>query len=270
MKSATAYLGIKETQSHYARIADVYRSLRTTDSEPVLYIKEIIGDKGKITAADVGAGAGRYARLFFEHLGKESLFLYCYDTNEFMLESLEKYLDDHDIRNYTTKIAMAQELPIADKALDAIFCFNAIHFFNTPKFLRESARVLCKGSFLFIHTRTKTQSMKSIWGKHFPSFNQKESDLYKIDSLESEIEGTQGLELMEMKTFTLSRENSLKELTERAQSKHYSTFYLYGSQEFERSLTEFRKNIRESYKDPGKIKWSDEKTMYTVLRKQLG
>ena len=124
----------------------------------MLYIKEIIGDKGEITAADVGAGAGRYAS-FSLRSGQGNLFLYCYDTNEFMLESLEKYLDDHDIRNYATKIAMAQELPIADKALDAIFCFNAIHFFNTPKFLRESSRVLRKGS---IYTRTKTQSMKSI------------------------------------------------------------------------------------------------------------
>ncbi len=258
---------IKKTQGHYAQIADIYRSLRVTDSEPVLYIKEIIGDKGEITAADVGAGAGRYARLFFEHLGKKSLFLYCYDTNEFMLESLEQYLDDNDIRNYVTKIAMAQELPIPDNALDAIFCFNAVHFFNTPKFLRESTRVLREGSFLFIYTRTKAQSMKSIWGKHFPSFNQKESDLYKTERLDSEIEATQGLELMEKKTFTLARENSLEELTERAQSKHYSTFYLYESQEFERSLAEFRKNIKESYEDPGKIKWSDEKTMYTVLRR---
>ena len=56
-------------------------------------------------------------------------------------------------------------------------------------------------------------------------------------------------------------------MVERAQSKHYSTFYLYENQEFERSLAEFRKNIRESYEDPDKINWSDEKTMYTVLRK---
>ncbi len=258
---------IKKTQSHYARIADIYRSFRVTDSEPVLHITEMIGDRGEIKAADVGAGAGRYARLFFEHLGKERLFLYCYDTNEFMLESLEKYLDDHDIRNYATKIAMAQELPIGDKALDAVFCFNAIHFFNTPKFLRESARVLREGSFLFIYTRTKTQSMKSIWGKHFPAFNQKESDFYNTEKLETEIKSTKGLELVETKRFVLSRENSLKELVERAQSKHYSTFYLYESQEFERSLAEFRKNIRESYEDPDKIKWSDEKIMYTVLRK---
>ena len=258
---------IKKTQSHYARIADIYRSLRITDSEPVLYIKEMIGDKGKITAADVGAGAGRYARLFFEYLGKENLFLYCYDTNEFMLESLERYLDDHDIRNYATKIAMAQELPIANNALDAIFCFNAVHFFNTPKFLRESVRVLREGSFLFIYTRTRTQSMKSIWGKHFPSFNRKESDFYKTEMLESQIDATQGLELIETKTFTLARENSLKELTDRAQSKHYSTFYLYDSEEFEKSLGEFRKNIRKFYKDHDKIEWSDEKTMYTVLRK---
>ena len=258
---------IKKTQSHYARVAAIYRSLRVTDSEPVLYIKEIIGDKGEIKAADVGAGAGRYARLFFEHLGKENLFLYCYDTNEFMLESLEQYLEDHGIRNYATKIAMAQELPIGDEALDVVFCFNAIHFFNAPKFLRESARVLREGSFLFIYTRTKTQSMKSIWGKHFPSFNKKESDFYSTERLEAEIKSTEGLELIETKTFVLSRENSLQELVERAQSKHYSTFYLYESQEFERSLAEFRKNIRESYEDPDKINWSDEKTMYTVLRK---
>ncbi len=258
---------IKKTQSHYARIADIYRSLRITDSEPVLHIKEIIGDKGEIKAADVGAGAGRYARLFFEHLGKEKLFLYCYDTNEFMLESLEQYLEDNGIRNYATKIAMAQELPIADNALDAVFCFNAIHFFNTSKFLRESARVLRHGSFLFIYTRTRTQSMKSIWGKHFPSYNQKESDFYNTEKIEAEIKNTEGLELIETKTFVLARENSLKELVERAQSKHYSTFYLYETQEFERALAEFRKNIRESYEDPDKIKWSDEKTMYTVLRK---
>lgn len=258
---------IKKTQGHYARVAAIYRSLRITDSEPVLYIKGIIGNKGKIKAADVGAGAGRYARLFFEHLGKENLFLYCYDTNEFMLESLEQYLEDHDIRNYATKIAMAQELPIGDKALDAVFCFNAIHFFNAPKFLRESARVLRDGSFLFIYTRTKTQSMKSIWGKHFPSFNQKESDFYNTERLEAEIKETKGLELIETKTFTLARENSLGELTERAQSKHYSTFYLYENQEFERSLAEFGKNILESYEDPDKINWSDEKTMYAVLRR---
>jgi len=53
----------------------------------------------------------------------------------------------------------------------------------------------------------------------------------------------------------------------RAQSKHYSTFYLYGSREFERSLAEFRENIRESYEEPDKINWSEEKTMCAVLRK---
>ena len=50
-----------------------------------------------------------------------------------MLESLEQYLEDHGIQNYATKIAMAQELPIGDSALDAVFCFNAIHFFQHPE-----------------------------------------------------------------------------------------------------------------------------------------
>ncbi len=258
---------IQKTQQHYAQIAKSYRSLRTTDIEPVVYIKDMIGGKGKIKAADVGAGAGRYARLLFEYLGKENLFLYCYDSNEFMLESLEQYLNDNEISNYVTKIAIAQELPIDNRSLDAIFCFNAIHFFNTPKFLRESSRVLRDGSYLFIYTRTKAQSMKNIWGKHFPDFNSKESGLYKTEILDGEIEKTSGLELLETKTFHLKRKNSLTELIERAQSKHYSTFYLYETEEFDRCLGKFRENILENYGDPENISWSDEKTMYTVIRK---
>ena len=258
---------IQKTQQHYARIAESYRSLRTTDIEPVVYIKGIIGERGKIKAADVGAGAGRYARLLFEYLGKENLFLYCYDSNEFMLESLEQYLTDNGISNYATKIAIAQELPIGDKSLDAIFCFNAIHFFNTPKFLKESSRVLRDGSPLFIYTRTKVQSMKNIWGKHFPDFNTKESGLYKTETLANDIERTPGLELLETKTFHLKRKNSLTELIERAQSKHYSTFYLYETEEFDRCLERFRENILKTYDDTENISWSDEKTMYTVIKK---
>ena len=258
---------LKKTQDHYARVADIYRSLRHTDSEPVLYVKEMIGKTSGIKAADVGAGAGRYARLFFEHIGKDNLFLYCYDTNEFMLESLERYLNDNGISNYATRIAMAQELPIGDRSLDAVFCFNAIHFFNTPKFLRECSRVLRKGSFLFIYTRTKPQSMKSIWGKHFPLFNEKESEFYKTEGLAPDIERTPGLELAETKIFRLARKSSLKGLRERARSKHYSTFYLYESDEFEKYLSEFEKSVREAFKDPGKIEWNDEKTMYAVLKK---
>jgi len=259
---------IKKTQDHYARVAEVYRSLRNTDSEPVIYVKEMVGKKsGEIKAADVGAGAGRYARLFFEYLGKDELFLYCYDTNEFMLESLEEYLNENGISNYATKIAMAQELPVKDRALDAVFCFNAIHFFNTPKFLLECARVLRKGAFLFIYTRTKAQRMKTVWGKHFPLFSEKESELYKTKGLPLEIEKTPGLELEETKIFKLKRKNSLDELVDRARSKHYSTFYLYESEEFEKYLGEFKKSVGESYADISRIEWTDEKTMYTVTRK---
>ena len=259
---------IQKTQDHYAHVADVYRSLRNTDSEPVIYVKEMIGSRtGETKAADVGAGAGRYARLFFDYLGKDDLFLYCYDTNEFMLESLEEYLNENGISNYATKIAMAQELPVKDEALDAVFCFNAIHFFNTPKFLRECARVLREGSFLFIYTRTKAQRMKTVWGKNFPLFSEKESEIYKTKELSLEIERTPGLELAETKIFKFDRKNSLEELVDRARSKHYSTFYLYESEEFERCLEEFRKSVGESHGDLSRVQWTDEKTMYTVLRK---
>ena len=39
---------LKKTRNYYARAAAIYRPLRITDSEPVLHIKGIIGDKEKI------------------------------------------------------------------------------------------------------------------------------------------------------------------------------------------------------------------------------
>lgn len=257
---------LKAAQDYYNSIAGIYRDLRTTDSEPVLYIKSLLDHLPKINAADVGAGSGRYSKLFFDHFGEDKLFLKCFDTNEFMLESLEEYLKQHKISNFITKIATAEELPLKAKSLDAIFCFNAIHHFNINKFLEECIRVLKKDSLIFIYTRTKTQSVENIWGRYFPLYNKKESRLYDTRDFEFILEQSPQLEVIEEKKFRFERNNTIEELIKRASSKHYSAFTLYDNEEFSRCLEKFKENLTESFTDTNNINWIDEKIMYVIKK----
>ncbi len=250
----------------YSSIAHIFRSLRVTDSAAVLHIKDNLGNYNKIIAADVGAGAGRYAKLLFDHIGHEKLFLSCFDTNEFMLKSLTDYLDDNNYTNFITKIATAEEMPIDDGELDCIFSFNSIHHFNFYKFFNEAIRTLKDGGKIFIYSRTRKQNEESIWGKYFPLFRKKESRLYEPDEFDFKLGTVPGLELVETKIFSFDRDNTIKELVDRASSRHYSAFFLYEQDEFDYALKKFETNLKENYSDPESIKWLDEKILYIIKK----
>lgn len=251
----------------YSSIAPIFRSLRKTDSEPVLYIKEKLEKLEKIEAADVGAGAGRYAKLFFDHLGRERLFLHCFDINEFMLTSLEEYLKDNGISNFVTTIASAEEIPLDNQSLDCIFSFNSIHHFHPYKFFNECLRVLKPGGQIFIYTRTRKQNASSVWGRFFPLFNKKESRLFEPDELKFKVSKVEKLDLVESKKFIFERNNTIIELVDRASSRHYSTFFLYDDEEFELALKMFEGNLKGSFDDINNISWIDEKILYVIRKK---
>ena len=248
----------------YSSIAHIFRELRVTDSEPVLYMKEKLKDLDKIVAADVGAGAGRYAKLLFEHLGHDRLFLHCFDTNEYMLKSLDQYLKDNDITNFITKIAAAEEMPVGDKELDCIFSFNSIHHFNFYKFFKEAIRTLKDGGPILIYSRTRTQNEESIWGRYFPLFKKKESRLYQPEEFIFKLGTISELELLETKVFSFKRDNTIKKLVERASSRHYSAFFLYEQEEFDLALKMFESNLLKNYPDPEHVEWVDEKIMFIL------
>ena len=63
---------------HFSKLSASYNELRTTDVEPVLYVRERLQDQGEIRAADIGCGAGRYDLLLLQHL--PGLHLTCMDT----------------------------------------------------------------------------------------------------------------------------------------------------------------------------------------------
>ena len=254
-----------QVDEHFAKIASAYRDARTTDLEPILYIKELIGDSGPLVAADVGCGAGRYDLLLHRRLGHE-MFLHCIDANTEMLEELDDHLTAEGISDFQTHRALAGDLPLDDGSLDCMFTFNACHHFELKSFFAETRRTLKLGGKLFVYTRTRTQNARSCWGVHFPGFNEKENRLYEVHEVAQAAAQIPDLEMVEFKAFRYDRTADLERLLDQARNRHYSTFSLYDTEEFEVALDEFTENVKACYDDIENVTWRDENILYVFER----
>jgi len=251
---------------HFSRIASKYHSLRTTDLEPINYIDRELENLASVKAVDIGCGAGRYDLLLCRYLG-DKLRLTCADANGNMLETLDKYLTKHGINNFTSMQSEAEKLPFPGNALDCVCTFNAVHHFNLPEFLFESARILNSGGYLFIYTRLQEQNKRNIWGRYFPKFHQKETRLYTTDILAQAVAAVPNLWIKSIEYFQYGRTATLAQLEERARAHHYSTFSLYSSEELEEAVAGFMKKIRNEFEDTHRIRWFDENVLF-VIRKE--
>ena len=252
---------------HFSTIAQNYRELRTTDLEPISYIREKLQQLPKIEAADFGCGDGRYSLKLCQYLG-DKLYLCCIDNNKEMLEQLNEYLTQHEIKHFQIKQTLAEELNLQDESLDCVFTFNAIHLFIISEFLKEVARVLKEDGYLFIYTRLRNQNMRSIWGNYFPLFNRKETRLYELEELKIILEEILNLEIQHIEFFKYQRVSCLDGLIEQAQHHHYSTFHLYTNGEFEKSLNKFKQNLQQNYRDVNNISWTAGNVLF-VIRKRI-
>ena len=262
----TNYSALTDIHHHFSRIATRYRNLRTTDLEPVTFVTKELGKLTSINAVDVGCGDGRYGLLLYRYLG-DKLRLTCADVNSDMLEVLDEYLIKHGIRNFTSRQCEAGNLPFHRNTLDCVCTFNAIHHFNLPEFLYESARILKGGGYLFIYTRLREQNMVNIWGQYFPKFHQKETRLYTLYLLAQSVAIAPNLRINMIKYFKYERTSSLAQLVERVRAHHYSTFSLYSSEELEEAIEAFTQRIRNEFEDANRIHWYDENILF-VIRKE--
>ncbi|MGK7874130.1 MAG: class I SAM-dependent methyltransferase [Xenococcaceae cyanobacterium] len=256
---------VTNIQHHFSKIAEKYRDLRTTDVEPILYIQKKLQELPKIEAADIGCGGGRYDLELFRHLG-DRLDLHCIDANPDMLKELHLYLTEQGIKNFRTAEAPAEKLPLESNSLDCVFTFNAIHHFKLADFFAETCRILKDNGLLFAYTRSRTQNNQNIWGKYFPLFKEKEIRIYELYDFQEVITNNPQLELHSVEEFQYERVANLDELIEQAQNHHYSTFYLYTEEEFEKSLKQFKKNVQMHFPDSENIQWIDGNTLL-VIRK---
>ncbi len=252
-------------QQHFSRIAPQYRTLRTTDLEPIRSIQKRLTGLHHIIAADVGCGAGRYDIELFEYLG-DALHLTCIDQNESMLDELARNLKGHKIEEFKTIKAPAEELPLPADSLDSLLTFNAIHHFHLAGFLQEAGRVLKNQGLLFIYTRLRSQNERNIWGRYFPQFHHKERRLYEFNELQAMIQETPPLALAATENFSYKRTAELTWLLRQAEGHHYSTFHLYDQEEFAEALKGFREKLKRDFADPDRITWDDENIMLVVRK----
>jgi ubiquinone/menaquinone biosynthesis C-methylase UbiE len=257
---------MKRIHHHFSRIAHKYEDLRTTDLEPILFIKNKLKNLTKIEAADVGCGGGRYDIELHHHLRKR-FDLICIDYNKSMLNELIKNLKEHEVKNFKTINASAMALPLADDSLDAVLTFNAVHHFEFLNFLNETSRVLRNHGYLFIYTRLRTQNKRNIWGRFFPQFYEKEKRLYELRELEEMLKKIPILRLESIEYFKYKRMAKLEWLIKQARHHHYSTFYLYEKREFDEALGKFQDNITQHFRNLNSIIWNDENTMFVISKK---
>ena len=254
----------KDMYVHFSDVAVLYNDLRTTDLEPVMFIKDILDGNGNIAAADIGCGTGRYSVQFLQHLGLHHLV--CIDINESMLEQVSSMLEAAGLANFRTIESAAEHIPLVDNSIDYIFTFNAIHHFDFVAFMQEAARIVRDGGSIIIYTRLRSQNAENIWGKHFPLFLVKEDRLYEMDELEQMIKLIPTLNIQCVKQFRYLRTASLGQLLNLARNSHYSTFSLYEKEEFASALGGFQRNITRHFSEPEHVKWFDEYTMLVVSR----
>ena len=251
-------------QSHFAKVAGVYRDVRTTDEEPILHIRDQLAGRPGVTAADIGCGAGRYDLLLFRHL--PNLRLACVDASAEMLAQLSRHLGRNAIHDFETINARVEEMAFQDDSLDAVFTFNAVHHFDFPLFLAKAGRAIRKDGLIFIYTRTPDQNAGSVWGRYFPGFREKETRLYRLDEMEGWIGETGRLKMIAARTFRYARTSSLERLLEQARRRHYSTFSLYAKAEFEKACRTFEAAVRSQFGDPAKVAWHDQNILLQIGR----
>lgn len=252
--------------SHFSKLSASYNVLRTTDHEPVLYIKEKLGSKDPIRGADIGCGGGRYDLLLLEAL--PGLELICGDINESMIEETTSYLEDHGHRNFCARRIDAGDLQLPDKSLDFIATFNAIHHFDPLIFLNQAGKAIKNGGHIFAYTRLDSQNERNIWGQFFPNFREKEDRLYDLSEIDQWAGGIEAIYLEEIRFFRFKRIVSLEDLLNQAKKRHYSTFSLYSDDEFSAALTGFKQEIERRFEDVRQIEWTDENVMI-LFRKEI-
>ena len=236
-------------EDHFKLVASVYDSLRTTDEAPVRKIRELLPD-GPLVGLDLGCGTGRYSRLLHGMLPDGSL-LAASDLSAAMLAELRAHRDGR--ASLAPLRCTAEELPIRTGSLDLVTAFNSVHHFDLGRFLAEVARALRAGGRLFVYTRTPEQNARTIWGRLFPGFAEREQRLHSEAALRDAVARIQGLRLVHVQSFSHSRSSTPERLRAQAEGRHYSTFSLYEPDELRQAIAVFLARL------PGpQVSWVDE------------
>lgn len=255
---------VTDLASHFEHVAPVYTNNRTTDLAPIEYIGAQLSLSPLLRGIDFGCGSGRYALALTRAL--PSLQLVCVDRCKRMLTTFYTALSWRDQKQHHLLQADASNPGIQEQTMDCVFSFNAIHHLDLARFLMSAHHLLHPNGQLFLYTRTPEQNRTTIWGRLFPNFAARERKLYTEAAVRRALVKQKGLKLKKIQRFRYARSKSLKRLCQQAQARHYSTFALYSQEEFQAALTAFQERVGKTFTDLDRILWTDENTLYHVIR----
>lgn len=251
-------------KAHFTAVAPVYVSVRTTDDEPIEHIARRLEGAGPVRVADIACGAGRYDSLLFEALPE--LRLTCVDINQAMIDEALQHLSEQGFDDVEAIVSNVADLRLEANAYDAVLCFNAIHHMDFSTFLKRTTPALKSNGRLFIYTRLPSQNARSIWGRFFPGFAEKEARLYPLEDMCRWIEEAEGLWFRQATAFHYRRNASIDRLLDQVGSQHYSTFALYSPEDLEQAIASFQDQLRAVFDDLEDISWYDENILLEAVR----
>ncbi|MFQ5888653.1 MAG: class I SAM-dependent methyltransferase [Gemmatimonadota bacterium] len=230
---------------HFRRVSRRYDALRTFHGSVVERTVEALEPlRRPITLVDVGVGTGRYLLPIFRRLEEEapgSVRAVGVDAESAMLERFVGRAGAAS--RLTALVADGHRLPLPDGVVGALLRFNAIHHLELRSFLAEAARVLLRGGRLLLYTRTPEQNRRTIWGRYFPLFADRERRLHSAERIQQLLERAGRFQLLELASVRHVERTSPQRLQEQARLRHYSTFELYTSEEFRHALELFRHRL---------------------------
>ncbi|MEN8145557.1 MAG: class I SAM-dependent methyltransferase [Gemmatimonadota bacterium] len=258
---------IRGDGAHFRHISRRYDALRTFHGSIVDRTVEALEPLGRpITLVDVGVGTGRYLLPIVRQLEQGVPGSVRAVGVDAQLEMLERFAVPATAGCPTPVVADGHQLPLPDGIIGALLCFNAIHHFELRPFCAEAARVLFPGGRLLAYTRTPEQNRRTIWGRLFPLFADKERRLYSAEEIRGALELSGQFRLLEIATLQHAGRSSAERLHEQAQLRHYSTFDLYTPEEFSRALEVFQHRLEAGIDAAGTIEFTDENTWVAAVR----
>ena len=253
--------GQETAQAYYSDIAARYEDLRPLDVDAVSVMTRYLPPRPP-HGVEVCCGTGRYLKRVASSRSPGFVTVGV-DLNERMLRTASSAREDH--AGIVVRLVRADccQLPFPNAALGWVSIFDAIHLVDIHRVVEESARVLASGGVLVIYTRTPEQNARSLLGRLFPQFLEKETRLLAEDDLRGAVE--QGaFQIEAMVPLHHERSASRKDVLAQVRQRPYSTFVFYTEAEWSSAMEKFATRLE----DPGSdiVLWTDENLLLACRR----
>lgn len=186
---------------------------------------------------DVGAGTGRFARLFPRRFSARVVAVE-------RAEQMRSVGAVHREPGVCWLAGAAERLPVRDRSVDVVWLACVVHYLDLDATGREHARVLAPGGRVLVRSVFPDRFDELQWLRWFPSA--RPVDEARMPSLESVIEAWRphGLRLDERITGRHVVARDLHDLADRLSQQAISTLRLIPDVEVERGLAALRAHAR--------------------------